>query len=175
MPTPLLTLNGMSDESSRVLDTNDLPCGLSDKSGNRNLENDYISDYQPLVTLSAKLKQLMPARSSCYGNIFQGQDPPTTLSPVMRLPSEPKIVQVNLQLTPTAPSLPSPSLSGNRSKYREASASECCYGSEGNCSSDYRSPAQTASSSVLQVIGNDPGPSGGSEHVQNLSFRKLRR
>ena len=51
---------GMYTVSSRVLDTNDLPCGPSNNSGNWDVQDDPSLGYQPLVALPTKLKQLVP-------------------------------------------------------------------------------------------------------------------
>ena len=101
---------GMSAVSSRVLDTNDLPCGPLDKAGNWWVQGGPSTGYQPLVELPTKLQQLVPEWSSCYGNAFQGQDPPRTLSPGTRLTPEPTTVHANPQTAPAAPSPPIPSL-----------------------------------------------------------------
>lgn len=94
-----------------MLDTNHLPCGPSNKSSNWDVQDDYISDdYQPLVALPTKLKQLVPAWSSCYGNAFQGQDPPRTLSPATIQVPQLAIVDDYPQPTPASPSPPIPPL-----------------------------------------------------------------
>ena len=152
---------GMSAVSSRVLDTNDLPCGPLDKAGNWWVQDGVSTGYQPLVELPTKLQQLVPAWSSCYGNAFQGQDPPRTLSPGTRLTPEPTTVHANPQKTPAAPSPSIPSLPVKTG----AGAAQPL---ESNPATDPKAiagpvadPDRTTMSNTPQVSGMDPGASGG--------------
>lgn len=152
---------GMSAVSSRVLDTNDLPCGPLDKAGNWWVQGGLSTGYQPLVELPTKLQQLVPAWSSCYGNAFQGQDPPRTLVPGTRLTPEPTTVHANPQTTPAAPSPPIPSLpvetgAGTAQPLDPNPATD-----PKAIASVVTDPARTAISNIVQVNGNDPGASGG--------------
>ena len=153
---------GMYAVSSRVLDTNDLPCGPLDKDGNWNVQGGFDTDYQPLVELPTKLQQLVPAWSSCYGNAFQGQDPPRALSPGTRLTPESTTVHANPQPTPAAPSPPIPSLpvetgAGTAQPLTPSPATD-----PKDIVDPVAGPAQSSGSDEGQVIGNDPGASRGS-------------
>lgn len=67
---------------TRVLDTNDLPCGPFGGKNPLLVEdfNDYPF-YQPLIVLPPKLLNLVPQWSACTGDGYEGQDPPRTLCP----------------------------------------------------------------------------------------------
>lgn len=153
---------GMYAISSRVLDTNDLPCGPADKAGNWDVQDDYITDYQPLVALPTKLKQLVPAWSSCYGNAFQGQDPPRTLSPATILVPQPTIVDNHPQPAPAMPSPPIPPLPTKTPVgVTQAPVPQTSTDPKG-IASQVAGPAQGPASDEAQVIGNDPGASSSS-------------
>ena len=146
---------GMYAVSSRVLDTNDLPCGPADKAGNWDVQTDYITDYQPLVALPTKLKQLVPAWSSCYGNAFQGQDPPRTLSPATILVPQPTIVDNHPQPTPATPSPPIPPLpTKTRVGVTQPPVPQATTGPKG-IANQVAGPAQGPASGEGQAIGND--------------------
>lgn len=152
---------GMSAVSSRVLDTNDLPCGPLDKAGNWWVQGGLSTGYQPLVELPTKLQQLVPEWSSCYGNAFQGQDPPRTLSPGTRLTPEPTTVHANPQTTPAAPSPPIPSLPVETGAGAAQPLDPNPATDPKAIASPIADPARTtAIYNVVQVNGNDPGASG---------------
>ena len=152
---------GMSAVSSRVLDTNDLPCGPLDKDGNWWVQDGSPTGYQPLVGLPTKLQQMVSAWSSCHGNAFQGQDPPRTLSPGTRLTPEPTTVHTNPQPTPAAPSPPIPSFPVETG----AGAAQPLHPNPATVPKGtvdpIASPSWTTTSSVVKVAGDDPGVSGG--------------
>lgn len=153
---------GMYAVSSRVLDTNDLPCGPLNKSGNWDVQDNYISDYQPLVELPTKLKQLVPAWSSCYGNDLQGQDPPRTLSPATIMVPQPTIVDKYPQPTPATPNPPIPPLPTKTGVgVTQPPVPQATMDPKG-IAHPVAGPAQAPASDDGQIIENDPGASGGS-------------
>lgn len=88
-----------------VLDTADLPCGPwngTDKFLPEAWSN--YSSYQPLIVLPSKLIDMVPAWKSCTADMFEGQDPPRTLSPAAALVPTPTNVDTHTQQTVASPS-----------------------------------------------------------------------
>lgn len=153
---------GMYAVSSRVLDTNDLPCGPLNKSGNWDVQDDDLdTDYQPLVQLPPKLLHLVPAWSSCHGNAFQGQDPPRTLSPATVLAPIRTTVHANPLPTPAAPGPPIRPLPVKTGSGAAQSLDPSQTTNPNNIAGPTADPAEATTSNAEQVVGNEPGASDG--------------
>ena len=95
-----------------VLDTAYLPCGPwngTDKFLPEPWSN--YSSYQPLIVLPSKLIDMVPAWKSCTADMFEGQDPPRTLSPAAALVPAPTNANIHPQKnsassSPSIPHLP---------------------------------------------------------------------
>ncbi len=91
--------------STKALDTADLRCGPwngTDKFLPEPWSNS--SSYQPLIILPSKLIDMVPAWKSCTADIFEGQDPPRTLSPAAALAPAPTNADAHARKTVASPS-----------------------------------------------------------------------
>ena len=88
-----------------VLDTADLPCGPWNGT-NHFLPEAWSNSsyYQPLIVLPSKLIDVVPAWKSCTADIFEGQDPPRTLSPAAALVPAPTNADTHDQIITASPS-----------------------------------------------------------------------
>ena len=79
-----------SQTYTSALDTSDLPCGPWNGTQKFLPEpwSNY-SSYQPLIVLPSKLVNMVPAWKSCTADIFEGQDPPRTLTPAAAMAPTP--------------------------------------------------------------------------------------
>ena len=91
--------------TTSVLDTADLPCGPWNGT-NHFLPEPWSNSsyYQPLIVLPSKLIDMVPAWKSCTADIFEGQDPPRTLSPAATLAPAPTNADTHAQKTVASPS-----------------------------------------------------------------------
>lgn len=92
-----------------ALDTADLPCGPWN--GTNHFLPELWSNssyYQPLIVLPSKLIDVVPTWKSCTADIFEGQDPPRTLSPAAAMVPTPKNADTHAQksLASPSPSIP---------------------------------------------------------------------
>ncbi len=101
-----------SQTFTSALDTADLPCGPwngTDKFLPEQFSN--YSSYQPLIVLPSKLIDFEPAWKYCTADIFEGQDPPRTLSPAAAMVPAPTHADKHAQKNaaspiPSGPALP---------------------------------------------------------------------
>lgn len=88
-----------------ALDTADLPCGPWNGTDHfLPVPWSNSSYYQPLIVLPSKLIDVVPAWKSCTADIFEGQDPPRTLSPAAALVPAPTIADTHNQIDTASPS-----------------------------------------------------------------------
>ena len=93
------------------LDTAELSCGPWNGTDHFLPEawSNY-SSYQPLIVLPSKLIAMVPAWKSCTADMFEGQDPPRTLSPAAAMAPAPTNVGTQAQNNAASPSPSIPAL-----------------------------------------------------------------
>ncbi|MCJ1412759.1 hypothetical protein MMC19_006857 [Ptychographa xylographoides] len=76
------TYTAPSGGVTRAFDPRDMPCGPNDGSNGFLPVSVGVLSYEPIIAKPQKLLDHLPSSwATCYGNIFDGQDPPYALTP----------------------------------------------------------------------------------------------